>query len=789
MKKRLLRILVLCSFVICIGIFRHTDKVCAESTPGEYSGYEYVHVSDIKSLQNALNDARDHATTDKPYYIKLEKGEYSISSTIRIFSNTVLDLSDCRIRRTVACNMLCVGLNDAVDSGVTGYYYKNITVIGGIFDGNELTSTVMKTAHADTVMFKGCTFTNSFDAHLIETAGVLNLTFDNCTFSMQKLSTNSLGLLSGTIERNAGDIVCYEALQLDILTSDHMRGYRCEALTTENVLIKDCTFDSVPRGVGSHTGILNRPMKNIEITGCKFTNIYGAAIQGFNWNDVKITNNYIDGVGRGITLYSTYENLKATYTSEELNREGNLPASDISTNYIESTSTNSNVTISNNTIHNVANSIYDPYESVAIRVYGVDFSNTKINLPVGNYYYSNVTIESNTLSQINGQGVWFDDVKNSSVKGNTITFSGSAVGNIYGVVVRSNSENNEIANNQISYAPANGIYVYNNDKTRTSVTNIYNNSIIAPKKYGIGIEKAKITTIQKNVIASTANNGININASIVTNIKENTVSNSKKNGIYTTASTLTNILSNNISKPASAGIHIANNSTTSSITSNTITSAKKYGIEIEKSKVTNQIYKNSISKSASTGILIYNCGTTKVAVKKINSNKITSPGNYAIGLEASKVSNIDSNSISSSANNGIHLNKKSVASTISGNKISTPKNNGIYVKASTVTTIKSNSIAKAKINAIFATGGTKVTNINNNAISTAGRYGVGIDKAKVVNIKGNSISKTKNYAINVYNKSTVTSILSNKAKSYKKSKNKYSKAVYVASNSKVKKIK
>ncbi len=587
-----------------------------------------------RAIQSALNQAEENATDSNPYRVVVDPGTYTLSSSLRIYSNTDLVLNGVTLTQETGSgytrNILKVG--DTSDEN-TGYFYKNITVEGGTLDENGNSATAIKGVHVKNFTLKNMTIENTHNSHLMEVAGIDGLTIDGCTFKNQDLDTKEKADITNT----------YEAIQLDIPVRKHIEGYRSEALQMKNVKIINCTFDKVPRGVGSHTTFLNVPFDNIQITNNKFSNLTSCAIQGMNWSNCTISNNTITNSPRGIALYSVRD--FGTYLpSTAAKEDGPSPA--YSDKYTKP-SADQNINITNNTISCSGTDKYASYEPLAILLEGMNLasateeSSQGDSVPAGNYFISGAVIKGNTITT-HGHGIRFVDARNSKIASNKITCTGKRGAAFYGIQLRKGSTSDSITKNSITNPSSNGIYL----NTKSAASSITGNTIKSAGKYGIDIEQASATTIANN----------------------------------------------NISNPVVNGIYIFNGSKAGTIKSNTITSAEKYGIDLEKSSVTT-IEKNKISSPGSNGIFVFN----KSKVKTIKSNTISSPKKYGIGLDSGTVDLIQSNTITKPANNGINIYNNSFAKNIVSNKISSGKGYGIAVYSSqSKTKLKSNSIKSCK---------------------------------------------------------------------------------------------
>ena len=473
------------------------DTVAAQS----YSRTVEVSQAYIKKygFTNAFYRTIEQANTmsplenaQEPVKVTMPAGVYEISNPIQInYSNLTVDFTGCTFvqKKDNVGNLLRIGESN---NKRTGYYYHDITIIGGTFDGNGSRSTIFKTAHSRNITVVGTTFKNVTNGHLTEAAGVDGLTISGCTFQDQLLATS-------------GATLTYEAIQLDILTSEHFSGYLAETLATKNVLVEKCLFDNVPRGVGSHTAILNCPLDGITVKNNTFKNIGSIAVQGHNWINVEICDNDIADCPRGIALYTMQST--GTYLPSDIAAEDNVPTT-LSDSYSKPDA-DQNILISDNQIVCGGKDQFASYAPVAIYVGGLKLTkNTKMTkgsiVPKGDYYISGVTIKNNDVQSV-GNGIRLEDVRKVTITSNKFKFVGKAKGDAYhGIQLRLESQADQIKNNTISGYNANGIYLNTNSKAGT----ISGNKVSNVGKYGIGIEQSKVTAIKGNTIKKAKNWGI-----------------------------------------------------------------------------------------------------------------------------------------------------------------------------------------------------------------------------------------------------------------------------------------
>ena len=522
------------SLILALTLVLGAAVISASAAPEVAEGYIYVREDFIddygftRAVQFALNDAADHATADSPYTVVVPRGDYEMRGAMRIFSNTTLDLRGVTMRRdgAGAGNMLRVGSEDSVNTGVTGYAYENVHLIGGVFDGGFGENTIIKAFHTRNFTMDEVTLLNEKEGHMTEFAGVDGLTIRGCVFENQQLTPGNYG---------------YEAIQLDVLHPFHITNGRCEDLPVSNVLIEDCMFADMPRAIGSHTAVHNRPHDNITIRGNYFTDMSSIAIQGHNWTNVNITKNIIENAPRGITLYA--EPGGCTYLSGKLAAKGGTQ-SHVTDAY--QAPGKANITINYNILTDIGTSDdkYASYSSQGIAVLGekltakspVDSGDESGGLPAGDYYIDGANIHANFID-VRGNGIRLEDVRNASVASNEIICSKNTVhkDNYYGVVVRGNASASTVSYNTIMGAEVNGIQL---DGTEGgSVTKVRFNRISNCGKYGVGVYNMSIDKIEDNDIMNTANIGLFADGSKLSSVCWNRIRNCSNSGIWLTSTT------------------------------------------------------------------------------------------------------------------------------------------------------------------------------------------------------------------------------------------------------------
>lgn len=496
--------ILLSVLIILSTVFLAEAEQTAPDSANPIAGTIVVTKNDIEengfyeAVQKALNSAL--GLEDGILVVKVEPGEYVLEDMLRIYANTTLSLHDVVIKRTeeVRINMLRIGENDIPSRGPKGYYYENITIDGGVFDAASTKGTMFKIVHAKNFTMNNVTLENVKNSHIMEVAGVDGFNLKGCSFINQEQELNQ-------------DTTCYEAVQLDILRSSNIVNCRSEDLAMKNVLVEDCVFDKCPRGIGSHTAVLNNPFDNIIIKNNKFTNMMSAAIQTMNWKNCQITDNYIENTPRAIAVYSTGSKGNGMYVASELAEEGDTEAH-VSDEFKEPE--NSNTLIAYNTIKNCGGvqDILADYSPSAISLIGRQITKEdsdnkdKKPLPAGYYYVNGVCIRDNIVD-VKGAACRVEHSRNVSVYSNVFncdknTFFADKSYN--GINIRYGSKVERLDNNRVNNPNSSGIYVNDN----SLVKSMDNNTVKTAKKYGIGVYYSNVYSLTGNNVSDCKGTGI-----------------------------------------------------------------------------------------------------------------------------------------------------------------------------------------------------------------------------------------------------------------------------------------
>lgn len=532
--KKILKVITAAALSALMVAAPVSAVMAAQTSETVAAGFTVLNVTAAELSENsgaihqALETAGQLATDTNRYKVVVEPGEYMIYSSLKIYSNTTLSLDGVTLRRSRNnINFLRTGNDESVNSGVTGYYFRNITIDSGTFEGDGLGGTMLKIAHAKNFVMRNVRLQNAKNAHMMEVAGVDGFTAKSCGFINQLLDKGQDGL---------------EAIQFDVLKKGNMTDCRSEDLSVRNALVESCLFDNCPRAVGSHTSIHNNPHTNMVIRNNIFRNLGSCGVQTQGWKNSVITGNKFDNMPRAIAVYTVKDNATGTYLPSTLATEGNT------TQHYDDRyqAQNWGVTISGNNIYNCGNvdDIYSSYSKAAITVLGAVLTANGYNgIPAGDYTYDNVTVKNNLIN-VRGNGIRVEHAKNVSVDANVIYCHPVTTSeNYYGIVFRSGVTNANITKNYIHKALVNGIQIDGS----CALNNVSWNEIYITGKYGIAFYNSSVTNVSNNEVRDVATEGIFLHdSSIADRITENRIARAGEVGIHITSSAGAKMIDKNL---------------------------------------------------------------------------------------------------------------------------------------------------------------------------------------------------------------------------------------------------
>lgn len=485
------------SFILCAAMVLSFSSVTAFADEITYKDIsiladELAGTADenVKTIQKALDEARNNATDEKRYRIYLPKGRFNLNSTLNIFSNTELYLDDeTTLIQTAPKGQNIIKSGDFGQNHILYNGFRNIKIEGGTWNMSNNGSCAMRFGHCTNLSINKVKIHSVKDAHHIEVAGADTVSITNSVF------TN--GVRSATSNNSC------EAIQLDILhDSAHFVGFEeFDDTPNKNITISGCVFDDLYSGIGTRSGVVSKYFDNIVIENNVFTNIQEKAISCFNYKNSKIINNTFSDVSAGISFEYLPNNIfKYNYSQRMyIPNDGK----------VGSINSKSSTVISGNVMNIKLKSGESSY---GIYAYGgkIDAQTAAgkgvINC-AGDYTISDLSISNNTVncSSSESRGIFVTGVNNSEIVSNRLTDYASAESGINAVNICASSKN-IVEGNVIDGNFNNGISIYNANSLSSKNIDIDNNSITNIKSYGIRVANDSFAVIKSsnNISAGTS---------------------------------------------------------------------------------------------------------------------------------------------------------------------------------------------------------------------------------------------------------------------------------------------
>lgn len=560
------------------------------------------------AIQAALDYARNSKQSGTMYKVEIPSGTYRLDWHLFIYDNTWLSLQpDTKLVKNFdrSC-MIKSNDNKSMFYGYSGA--SNIVIEGGIWYTDTTAfpgeSTAIRFGHGSDIYLKNVTVDGNSNGHHVSFCGVKDITMEGCTFKNYVGGNNK------------------EAVQLDICHSENIVGeYGYYDDTCENnVLVTNCTFSDVSRGIGAHSAVYGVYYNDIAILNSTFKDVDKQAILGMNFKNFIVKNNTMTDVGSGIQLRHANPFGENYYTPNE--------------GTVSNIDSNAKAVIANNTVTTKLNDKQS-------NSYGIYVAGGPMNQK--EFFVENVTISGNKISSA-AHAIYLEYTNNSVVKNNTVskitlnsksapsnaicltnsdnnTISGNQLGTTknyaligHGISLRESSTGNTISSNTVNKAKRAGIIIADGSSAK-----ILNNKINSAGVSGIIItdDGTKGLSVSGNKIAQSTVMGISVSSDATATLSKNTISKSKKYGINVDDATAT-ITGNNITSSKSHGINIVNRAT-ATIKSNTISGSTNHGICYTSSKGTAS--KNTSKNNGGLGICCVKSDKVKLSGNKLSGNK------------------------------------------------------------------------------------------------------------------------------------------------------------------------
>ena len=412
-------------------------------------------------------------------------------------------------------------------SSASGYYYRNITIQGGIWDGNVRSKDTgfctFKVNHSQNVKFLNMTIQNDLEGHMIEAGAVNGLTISRVNFKNHKCYFKA--------HKNKNDYYEHEeALQLDVNLYETTAIGKYDKYQNKNVTVDRCNFTNLGRGIGSHNSIDGCYFTNMKFTNNTFKNIKSYAIGAINYRNSKIQNNKILNCGSGILFVNSKPNYTG-YTGTYVVNNWNLKVNTSKDNSIISGNT---ITINrpkskdSRALYINGNKISKP----AIYKKGLNSANRLSGYQgylKGDHRINGLTITKNNITVKNMTAVFYKGIRNSTFSNNKIAFNGNQKSDYYGLTMDSvpdqPNENVTVNGNKIKNFNG-GILCKNSKKVTFKNTTVYNSY-----KQHIYLEGVNVTFVGCSLDKTKTKHGIASKNSKIT-LKNTNITNAKEFGLY-----------------------------------------------------------------------------------------------------------------------------------------------------------------------------------------------------------------------------------------------------------------
>lgn len=373
---------------------------------------------------------------------------------------------------------------------------------------------------------------------------------------------------------------------------------------------------------------------------------------------------------------------------------------------------------------------YDDTPMKNISITGCTFDNVQKGIGghafVMGKYFENVKIQNNTFSNITRTAITFDNYRNCTITGNTITKCG------VGIEIRSmHSAEGLKAGTAKAYMPHGKTKPVINPNAATVISN--NTISVAGTKYVS--TPCAVYVVGENIDSKTAAvAGIPKGNYYIKNVtlSGNRIT-TKGIGVKLEDAKYCKVINNTINYTGGAAstsfynICAYDGSAYLTLQGNTVTNAPKHAIYLNRKCSNATITKNVVDGAQGSGINLYNCG----AGHKISSNKISNTAKDGIICENS-------------------------SGTIQGNQVTKASRNGITVVHGTVATIRKNKVTDVAGRGIMVDEGARAT-VTSNTAKKCGLYGIDVvDPARTSTVKQNTVASSGKCNIHVMHKSSLS---------------------------------
>lgn len=371
----------------------------------------------------------------------------------------------------------------------------------------------------------------------------------------------------------------------------------------------------------------------------------------------------------------------------------------------------------------------------------------------------------NVISGNNSHGIAPHNSDNLNITGNYIGYAAdgtTVLGNGSAGITTSDSDNALISDNLITDSALDGIFLNN-------VTNstVIDNTVDLSGQNGIGLGVgATNNIIQTNTVTNTTQAGISLyQVGIDNEILENTVNDATQNAISVSESDETIVDGNIIDAPGTYAIY-NNDANSSTITNNEITNAVGGGVFVSDSTLA-VVQQNTVSDSDGYDIELSNVSESSVLTNTLSDAALSSIRIYStssgISVEGNQIDNagedsiytndsedilVDVNTITDSGEDGIQVDDVAGA-IVSNNSVSNSTQNNIDINLSSDVSVDSNTLSTTTVGYGIEVDDTPSIALANNIISGSASSGVSVEGSNGSSLSGDEISTSTLDGINV----------------------------------------
>lgn len=551
------------------------------------------------AIQEALDWQRSSETAYDHLTVSIQPGTYDITESLLVYSNTTIRAAKATtiryVRDKVSENQGRAPLISNACSGKGGYTgASRITIEGGTWDfqghqggvGYGITMEAFRFMHGSNFRIVDVTMKNLYRSHFLTIEGVDQVEITGCVFQ------------NYTDRVSKKEAIHIDCIHNNAMAPSNQKNVIYDDTICNHILIQNCSFSNVPRGVGTHIAVAGLFPSDIVIINNTFSDITYEAIKAYHYKNVRITGNVITRAGCGIKCYL----YAVDSDNDEEGKSNYLPAlPGVAT---ERTVPNLNILIQGNAIWDVSDSRLGFGIHLAGNtdrmIKGVTVSNNVITTRgtsstkrSGIYVKcgSVIRLANNIVVKAGGAGILVVQGKSVAISQNRIISSTS------NGITAQNSSVISFQNNTIDYAGKRGICLKN-----TSNSQIRCNSIKKDKSGGIGLTKNSFfVNVAKNNLLYSGENAVSVCDSPKALVYDNVIQSPKNFGIYAYKSDSSKIKKNTLKSTKSTAV-IASTSTGILVAKNVIEKTGKYGILFTSAKKS-YASKNKIQRTKTYAII------------------------------------------------------------------------------------------------------------------------------------------------------------------------------------------